>query len=294
MHPLIQLLRPHQWIKNGFVFAGLLFSHSWHDAALVQQALQAFVAFCLISSAVYAVNDLLDREQDRRHPVKSKRPLASGTVGVPAALLLAGLCLLLGLGLVLGALAPLGLPASQSAWVYLLYFGLNIAYSLGLKHVVVLDVFIIAAGFMLRLLAGTLGLGIVPSYWMLLCGLMLTLFLGFAKRRAELNTLLEASGDHRRVLDQYSVPLLDQFLSLTAMGAVVTYGLYTVSEETVALHGTTHLMATVPVVLYGVLRYLYRLQRQGGGGDPARELLNDPHLLWVFFIWLALVIGLLA
>ncbi len=294
MHPLIQLLRPHQWVKNGFVFAGLLFSHSWNDPDLTLQALSAFVAFCLISSAVYVMNDLLDREQDRCHPEKCRRPLASGAVSVPAALVLAAICLLLGLGLAFGLLTALGLPASQTPWVFVAYCLLNVAYSLGLKQVVVLDVFIIAAGFMLRLLAGTLGLGIWPSHWLLLCGLMLTLFLGFAKRRAEMNVPVAAGGQHRQVLDQYTPTMLDQFTTLSAGATMMAYSLYTVSAETIALHGTPWLIATVPCVLYGLLRYLYRLHRAGGGGDPARELLTDPHLLGTFGLWFVLVIWLLA
>ncbi|MBA3032528.1 MAG: decaprenyl-phosphate phosphoribosyltransferase [Gammaproteobacteria bacterium] len=293
MHSLIRLMRIHQWVKNGFVFAGLLFSHSWSDPDLLLQGLAAFIAFCLISSAVYVMNDLVDREQDRRHPEKRHRPLASGAVSVPAALVLAGVCLLLGLGLALGLFAPLGVPASQAPWVFVAYFVMNVAYSLGLKHVVVLDVFIIATGFMLRLLAGTLGLSIWPSHWLLLCGLMLTLFLGFAKRRAELNVLAVEGGSHRPVLDRYTPAMLDQFTTLSAGATVMAYSLYTVSDETIALHGTPWLIVTVPCVLYGLLRYLYRLHH-AGGGDPARELLTDPHLLAIFFIWLTLVVWLLA
>ncbi len=287
MHPLIKLLRPHQWIKNGFVFVGLLFGHAWHDPDKIALALAAFAAFCLLSSAVYVMNDLADREQDRRHPDKRHRPLASGTVSVPAAVGLGLLCLLGGLALAITV-------AGAAPWIFFAYLLLNAAYSSGLKHVVILDVFIIAAGFMLRLLAGTVGIGIAPSHWLLLCGLMLTLFLGFAKRRAELNALVEASAGHRRVLEHYSAPLLDQFLSLTAMGTVVTYSLYTVSAETLAQHGTTQLIATVPFVLYGMLRYLYRLHRRGGGGDPSRELFADGHLLAAFFCWLATVLVVLA
>jgi len=287
MHPLIKLLRPHQWIKNGFVFVGLLFGHAWHDPAKVTMALAAFAAFCLLASAVYVMNDLADREQDRLHPDKRHRPLASGTVGTGAAIALGLFCL----G---GGLALAFTVAGSAPWIFLAYLLLNAAYSASLKHVVILDVFLIAAGFMLRLLAGTLGIGIAPSQWLLLCGLMLTLFLGFAKRRAELNALMEQSAGHRRVLEHYSAPMLDQFLSMTAMGTVVTYGLYTVSTETVALHGTANLMLTVPFVLYGMLRYLYRLHRQGGGGDPARELLRDGHLLAAFFGWLGTVLAVLA
>lgn len=291
MHPLIRLLRPHQWVKNVFVLVGLLFGHGWSDAVLVPQALAAFAAFCLISSAVYVMNDLIDREQDRRHPEKRRRPLASGQVSVGAAAGLALLCLLAGFGLVSGVS---GLPASQAPWIFVAYVLINIGYSLGLKHVVVLDVFLIAAGFMLRLLAGTLGIGILPSHWLLLCGLMLTLFLGFAKRRAELNALAQESKHHRRVLDDYTAPMLDQYITLSAAATVIAYSLYTVSEETIRLHGTPWLIATVPCVIYGLFRYLYRLHQERGGGDPARELLTDRHLLGVALSWLALVVWLLA
>lgn len=294
MHPLIRLMRPHQWVKNGFVFVGLLFGHAWRNADLVAQALSAFIAFSLISSAVYVMNDLVDREQDRLHPQKCRRPLASGAVSVQAALWLGGGCLLAGCGLVAGAFGFAGLPGSQAAWIFLVYLLMNVGYSMGLKHVVILDVFIIATGFMLRILAGTLGIGIQPSHWLLLCGLMLTLFLGFAKRRAELAVLVAEGKQHRPVLDEYTPTMLDQFITLSAGATVLAYSLYTVSEETIALHGTRWLIVTVPCVVYGLLRYLYRLHRAGGGGDPARELLTDPHLLGTFALWLSLVAWLLT
>ena len=283
---LLRLLRPHQWLKNGFVFVGLLFGHAWHDAARTGSALLAFAAFCLLSSAVYVFNDYIDREQDRRHPEKKRRPLASGAVAVPAALALAAACLAGGLAL--------AFFASRAPWIFVAYLVLNAAYSLGAKHVVILDVFIIAAGFMLRILAGTVGIGIAPTHWLLLCGLMLTLFLGFAKRRAELNALLEDSAGHRRVLEHYTETMLDQFIGVAATGTVVSYALYTVNPETIALHGTPWLIATVPFVLYGLLRYLFLLHRRGGGGDPARELLTDHHLLAAFSGWLILVTAMLG
>ena len=283
----LRLLRPHQWLKNGFVFVGLLFGHAWTDQARLGQALAAFVAFCLLASAVYVMNDLIDRAQDRLHAGKKSRPLAAGTVGVSKAVVLATVCLVAG-----GAVA--WLLAGSAPWVFLAYVVLNVSYSFGLKHVVILDVFIIAAGFMLRLLAGTLGLGIAPSQWLLLCGLMLTLFLGFAKRRAELNALLADSAGHRRVLEHYTAPMLDQFIGIAASATVISYALYTVSAETAALHGTRGLIATVPFVLYGMLRYLWRLHARGGGGDPAQELLSDPHLLAATAGWLLLVLALLG
>jgi len=286
MPPLIRLLRPHQWLKNGFVFVGLLFGHAWSDPALVQAALLAFAAFCLLSSAVYVFNDIVDREQDSRHPEKRNRPIASGAVGIPAAAVLGAVCLVGGL--------VLAFVASAAPWIFVAYLALNAAYSLGLKHVVILDVFIIAAGFMLRILAGTIGVGIAPTHWLLLCGLMLTLFLGFAKRRAELEALSADGASHRRVLEHYTPRMLDQFIVLAATGTVVSYALYTVSPETIALHGTPWLIASVPFVLYGLLRYLFLLHRRGGGGDPARELLRDVHLLASFAGWLAVVVAMLA
>lgn len=286
MPPLLRLLRPHQWIKNGFVFVGLLFAHGWNDPAKVKLALGAFVAFCLVSSAVYVFNDLIDREQDRMHPRKAGRPLASGSVSVPAAMVLMLLCA--AGGLVIGYA-----HGGRQPQIFAGYLALNVAYTLGLKHVVILDVFLIACGFMLRILAGTSGIGIAPSQWLLLCGLLLTLFLGFAKRRAELNALAEDSGGHRAVLEHYSEALLDQMITVAAAGVLVTYSLYTVAPETIALHGTNRLFYTVPFVLYGMFRYLFLLHRRGGGGDPALEVVTDRHLLAAMAGWLATTLWLL-
>lgn len=284
--PYLRLLRPHQWIKNGFVFVGLLFGHGWREPALVTAAVEAFIAFCLISSAVYVMNDLVDREQDRVHPKKCKRPLASGAVSPGAGVALMLLCAAAGIGLAAqGSVTLIG--------VFAAYVLLNIGYSFGLKHVVILDVFIIATGFMLRILAGTLGIGIAPSQWLLLTGLLLTLFLGFAKRRAELNALDEGAVSHRRVLEHYSDVLLDQMITITAAGVIVAYALYTVAPETVRLHGTDKLIHTVPFVLYGMFRYLYLLHQRGGGGDPAQEILRDPHLIIAGVGWLGVTLFLL-
>lgn len=287
---LIRLLRPHQWVKNGFVLVGLLFGHAWTDPVLLGRGLWAFAAFCLLSSAVYVFNDLLDREQDRQHPRKRHRPLASGRVGVPAALVLLALCLIGGLVLAFTRAAN----TSWAPWIFVAYLLINGVYSLGAKHVVVLDVFLISAGFMLRLLAGTLGLGIDPSQWLLACGLMLTLFLGFAKRRAELAALASQGGTHRRVLEDYSEALLDQFTTATLACTVVSYSLYTLSAETVALHGSNHLFLTVPFVLYGLFRYLFLLHHRGGGGDTASDLFTDPHLILAGAGWLATVLAVLT
>ena len=293
-HPvdLLRLLRPHQWIKNGLVLIGLLFGNVWHDASLVAAVLLTLLAFCLASSGVYIINDLFDREQDRRHPVKCRRPLAAGTVSVNAAVALA---VLLGFGAI--ALALLASPAA--AWIILAYWVLNAAYSTSLKHMVLLDVFAIAGGFMLRIFAGTLGVGIAPSEWLVLCGLMLTLFLGFTKRRAEIMALervdgAQAPGSHRRVLDHYTPALLDKMIGISASAVIISFSLYTMSPATVELHGTSHLIYTVPFVLYGVFRYIYLLHEQRAGGDTASDLLRDKHLLVTVAAWFGVTLWLIT
>ena len=283
---VLQLLRPHHWTKNGFVLAGLLFSHGWGDATLVAAALLATTAFCLASSAVYAFNDALDAPRDREHPEKNGRPVARGAIAPAAAHAIAAALAVLALGIALWT-------GARVAALVAAYVGLNAAYSLGLKHMPVLDVFIIAAGFMLRLLAGTWGIGIEPSRWLLACGFLLTLFLGFAKRRAELDRLADDAGQHRAVLESYTLAFLDRAVFACALGMVITYALYTVAETTVALHGTEHLIWSLPWVLLGTFRYLFRLHYRGGGGDPAQELLRDPMLAAAALGWVATVAWLI-
>ena len=280
-------MRPYQWVKNTFVFTGLMFGHAWHDPNLVTQVVVAFIAFCLVSSAVYIINDIVDLEQDRHHPKKFQRPLASGRVSIMAAAMLAGLLGVLGLGL--------AYAASKIVLLILVAYALmNIAYSLRLKHVVILDVFIIASGFMLRILAGTLGVGIPPSQWLLLCGLMVTLFLGFTKRRAEIIALAEDKAAHRKVLEHYSPVLLDKMIGVTAAGLIMSYSLYTMNPDTIRIHGTPNLIYTVPFVMYGVFRYIYLLHHQRRGGDPSHDLVRDPHLFIVVGAWLVTTILLIA
>ena len=284
---VVQLLRPHHWVKNGFVLAGLLFGHAWDRPGYVAAALAATLAFCLAASAVYAFNDALDAERDRGHPDKNGRPVARGAVSAAAALGIAALLAAAALGIA----AWSGWRVAATAGAYL---ALNAAYSLGLKDIPVLDVFAIAAGFMLRLLAGTWGIGIEPSRWLLACGFLLTLFLGFAKRRAELERLAHDASQHRAVLESYSLAFLDNAVLACVVGMVVTYALYTVSAETVALHGTEQLIWTLPWVLLGSFRYLFRLHYRGGGGDPTLELLRDPLLAASALAWVATVAWLIG
>jgi 4-hydroxybenzoate polyprenyltransferase len=274
----LRLMRPHQWLKNGFVLVGPFFAHAWHDEGVVQAVLLSVVAFCFISSAVYVVNDLTDISADQRHPTKRLRPLAAGTVSIPAAVVLALL-------LFVTAMLAAWLASTAVALIVTLYLLLNLAYSWRLKRVVILDVFIIAAGFMLRILAGTSGIGIEPSSWLLLTGLMVTLFLGFSKRRSELAVMEHCGESSRAVLENYSLPMLDLMIGVCSAGVVMAYSLYTMSAETIAVHHTDKLVYTVPFVLYGLFRYLYRTFADDLGEDPARDLLRDPHLLLTVVGW---------
>ncbi|WP_143221991.1 decaprenyl-phosphate phosphoribosyltransferase, partial [Acetobacter fabarum] len=247
--------------------------------------------FSAISSAVYIINDMIDVDADRLHPKKCKRPIASGEISVRSALILAIL-------LITSAFA-LGVSISLWAFVFLaLYMVINLGYSIRWKHIPVIDVFLISSGFMLRILIGTVGLGIQPTSWILLCGFMLTLFLGFAKRRAEL-LALENNNDVnpasiRRVLDDYSPEMIEQLTAISAACTIICYSLYTVSPETVARHHTTNLIYTVPFVVYGIFRYLFLLHRGTGGNDTARDMLQDPHLLVTGLLWFVVIIGLIS
>lgn len=283
----MELMRPQQWVKNAFVLVGLVFGHAWRDMAMVWAGLGATLAFCLASGAVYAFNDARDAEQDRGHPDKRTRPVARGAVSPEEAMGIAGS----------GVAASLAL-AAWIDWkvgaIVGVYLALSAAYTLWLKRVPVVDVVVIAAGFMLRLLAGTLGIGIEPSRWLLACGFLLTLFLGFAKRRAEIERLAQDAALHRAVLEDYSIRFLDKAIALCAAGMVGTYAWYTLAAETALMHGTGSLVLTLPWVLLGTGRYLYRLRLRGGGGDPAEELLRDPLLTVAVAGWIATVLWLIG
>lgn len=283
----IELLRPQQWVKNAFVLVGLVFGHAWRDSVKIDAALWTTLAFCLASGAVYAFNDARDAAQDRDHPDKRNRPVARGAVSVAQAILLA-------IVVAAASLALAGWVGVRAAAIVAAYLALSAAYSLGLKRVPVLDVVVIAAGFMLRLLAGTFGIGIEPSNWLLACGFLLTLFLGFAKRRAEMASLAEDAAQHRAVLEDYSVGFLDKAIVLCAVSMIAAYAWYTLAPETALLHGTGSLALTLPWVLLGTSRYLYRLRFRGGGGDPAVELLRDPLLAAAVLGWIATVLWLIG
>jgi len=285
---LVELMRAHQWMKNGFVFVGLIFGHAWTDPGMILAAVLAAAGFSLAASAIYIINDFADLPRERAHPVMRQRPLASGRVSAHAARVLCAL--LLGGAVVLAWLASPGVLVIVAAYV-----AMNVAYSHALKHIVVLDVFVIAAGFILRILAGTLGIGIAPSQWLLVCSLLLTLFLGFAKRRAELiKSARSGVTAHRKTLALYSAELLDKYIGICAGGAIVAYSLYAMSPETARLHGTQHLVYTVPFVVYGIFRYLYLLHAAQAGTDTSRDLARDRHLIICVLGWLAATLVLIA
>jgi 4-hydroxybenzoate polyprenyltransferase len=284
---LLKLMRPHQWTKSLFVFTGLIFSHGWTDATLTQSVIYAAIAFSLLSSGVYIVNDIFDIESDRRHPRKKNRPLAAGKVAITLAAPWAAVLIIMALAM--------GYWISAQVFILLLaYLALNAGYSAGLKQIAILDVFLIAAGFMLRILVGTEGVGIPPSQWLLLCGLMITLFLGFTKRRAELMVVTDSGKRSRKVLEQYDLPTLDTYIAITATSAVITYGLYAMSADTIRIHGTSNLVYTLPFVIYGVMRYIFRLHRHQRGEDPAKELITDPHIIVTVLAWIVVVMWLIG
>jgi 4-hydroxybenzoate polyprenyltransferase len=278
-------LRPRQWIKNAFVWAGFLFARQWRDVTLAANVGIAFIAFCLLASAVYVGNDWIDREADRIHPIKRDRPIASSRVSGTA---VAAMCIVLGAA----AVALAAWVGAALVAVLLAYVLLNAAYSLGLKRAVIVDVIAVSLGFLLRILAGTLGVGIAPSPWLLMCGLMLTLLLGFGKRRAELSAVAPDAG--RSVLADYSPELLDRLITVCVSGTLIAYSLYTISPETIRLHGSANLVYTVPIVTYALFRYLYLLDQRHAAEDPARLMLSDRHLQMSAVAWLAAVIWIIG
>jgi 4-hydroxybenzoate polyprenyltransferase len=276
---IFKSLRPQQWIKNLFIFAPLIFSRNILNQPLFFKTVAAFAAFCLISSAHYIFNDLRDIEEDRRHPLKSKRPLASGRLKKGPAVV--AMILIGAAGLALAA--SIGRPFLIIAASYLV---LQTAYSMWLKHVVILDVFVIAAGFLIRVVAGGLAIQVEISSWLLICTILLSLFLAMGKRRYELVLLDKDAASHRPILKEYNTYLLDQMISVVTASTLLAYCLYTISAETVAKFGTRNLIFTVPFVLYGIFRYLYLIHQKAEGGTPEALIIRDKPLLADIFLWI--------
>ena len=279
---IIGSLRPRQWTKNLFVLAPLVFSKSLFIYPLNLIAVEAALLFCLASGCVYIMNDLLDIENDRRHPVKANRPLASGRLSVRQAIvaefLLVPICLLLSYHL---GFAFLLMVAG--------YLVLCLAYSLFLREVILLDVFIIALGFMMRIVAGAVVIDVKLSQWIIMCSLLLALFLALSKRRHEAVLMGLDAHKHRSVLKDYNQSFLDQAIAVVAASTLITYGLYTMSANVLTQFGNNHLVFTFPLVVYGILRCLYLSHSKVDHTDPIGFLFNDRHMLAVVCLWTILV-----
>ncbi len=286
LHTLAKLARPGHWIKNSVVLAALFFAGVASDKDSVFLALAAAGVFCLISSAIYTLNDIIDRQQDKQHPLKKSRPLASGDISVPAATIF---FVFLAMSGIVGA----WLIGHNLIIIAGLFFILNILYSYWLKHLVILDVMAIALGFVLRGYAGAAAIDVPASKWMIINTLFLALFLGFGKRRHELVFLEENATAHRKILSKYSPYLLDQLIGVVTATVVVIYLLYTISTEVSEKLGTEYLYFTVPFVVYGVFRYLYLIHKEYEGGSPTRLLISDKPLLIDVILWLITVILIL-
>jgi 4-hydroxybenzoate polyprenyltransferase len=278
-------LRPRQWVKNLFVFAAVIFSQKLFTPA-VWQAAQAFLIFCALSGAMYLFNDVVDRDKDRLHPRKRERPVAAGLLS-PRAAVVAGF-LFLAAALVAAALVSRGLLMVATGYVVLLT-----AYSIGLKHIVIVDVIVVACGFVLRAVAGAVAVDVEISGWLLICTVQIALFLALGKRRHEYLTLEGEAARHRPILAEYSAALLDQMIAVVTASTVTAYALYTMSAETVAKFHTQWLPVTLPFVLYGIFRYLYLLYRKELGGNPSEVVLNDRPLLINAVCWIAAVLVIL-
>jgi len=278
MPALLLSLRPSQWTKNVLVFAGLIFGEKLLDPSAAGRAALAFAVFCLLAGVVYIVNDVHDREGDRRHPEKRRRPIAAGDVSPQLALTFAGI-------LAISALA-IALTISRAFFsVSLLYVVLLVLYTMSLKHVVIMDALTLASGFVIRAWAGAIAVDVTMSHWLLLLTLLGALFLALSKRRAELVMLADGAVQHRAILAEYSPYLLDQMISVVTASTLLAYAFYTIDPETVAKFGTDRLLWTVPFPLYGIFRYLYLVHQRDGGGNPSEMLLTDRPLLGCVALW---------
>jgi 4-hydroxybenzoate polyprenyltransferase len=278
-------LRPAQWTKNLLVFAGLLFGRRLFDTRAILAAIGAFAVFCMLSGVVYIINDISDRESDRRHPRKAQRPIASGALPVKTAVAAA-----FAIGaLALAGASVLGLPFLAVAVAYL---ALQALYSGPLKHIVIIDVLTLAIGFVLRAVAGAVAVNVEISHWLLVCTILLALFIALAKRRHEIVLLADGAANHRPILGEYSAYLLDQMIAVVTASTLIAYVFYTISPETQEKFGTPWLGLTIPFPLYGIFRYLYLVHRRDGGGSPADLLLTDRPLLVCVAVW-ALAVALI-
>lgn len=280
---LFRSLRPKQWTKNVAIFAALVFSQRLFEPSFFLETLLAFFLFCFISGSVYILNDVVDLEQDKKHPQKSKRPIAAGKLKPSVAIATGVIILMLATTIAFSLSFPFGMVAVS-------YLILQILYSFYLKHVVILDVFSVASGFVLRVVGGAEVIHVPISSWLLICTILLSLFLAMSKRRHELILLEDNAVHHRKILYEYSPYFLDQMISVVTSSTVIAYALYTMSEETVKKFHTDNLKFTIPFVIYGIFRYLYLIHQKNEGGNPEMVLLTDKPLIINILLY-GLVVG---
>jgi 4-hydroxybenzoate polyprenyltransferase len=283
---LILAMRPVQWAKNGVIFAALIFDRQLNLAHVgpFLRTLAGFAIFCLLSGVVYLINDIADVESDRQHPEKRRRPIASGRLPIPVAVAASAI--------ILAAILPLSFLLSPAfALVVIAYFVQNLLYSKWIKHVAILDVFFIALGFVLRVAAGVTLITVTRfSPWLYVVTTLGSLYIGFGKRRAELALMAEEANTTRRVLSGYSLPLLDQYLTIVSATTIVAYSLYTFSAPNLPKNDV--MMLTIPFVIYGIFRYMYLVQMRGCGGAPEEIMLHDRPLQVTVVLWLATVLAI--
>lgn len=282
----IKALRPHQWVKNAFVIAPLIFSGLFLESSAVYAALWSCLGFCLCASSIYLINDTVDYQRDQAHPKKRHRPIASGQVNRGVAVILAVVCVLGGFWV--------GAGLNQATlWTLISYVVMNLAYSLGLKHLFLVDVFFIAFGFLLRVSVGAFAIEVSLSPWLLLCTLFIALFLGLCKRRHERASLGEDAVKHRALLASYSLPFLDQLILITASATLMSYALYTIDPLVCARLKTNGLILTLPLVLFGIFRYLGLVYQRQEGGSPTQVVLRDRGIQIILALYLSICITLI-
>ena len=283
---LIAAMRPKQWTKNLVIFAGLVFSQNFFHLGFLKVSVLAFIAFCLNASSVYIINDIKDLEQDRLHPVKKFRPLPAGRISTRQAAFLSVILAVISLALAFWLNLHYGALLA-------LYWVMMIVYSFALKHVVIVDIMIISAGFIIRAVSGAVVLDVMISRWLLACAIFLSLFLILAKRRNEIVELGANASEHRAILDEYGERFLDQMIAVVTACTVISYVLYTLDPGTVQKFHTANLILTVPFVIYGIFRYLYLVYQKNMGGRPEMILLADRPLLLSVFLWVAVSVFIL-
>jgi 4-hydroxybenzoate polyprenyltransferase len=274
----LRLARPEQWVKNVFLFAGLIFSREFRSPASILQSLFAFAVFCVLSSAGYILNDIIDSKEDLLIGSKAKRPLAAKKV-------MPGTAIALAIILIAAGLAGAFLVNRFFLHFAAMYVLLSVSYSMFLKHIVILDVLVISVGYVLRAVAGAAAISVEISAWLILCTFLVALFIILSRRRAEIMLLGDAAVQHRKVLFQYSVVLLDKMIAVSASACLVSYCIYTLAPGTVDKFHTTNMIYTIPFVVYGLFRYLYIADRKTGADAPSRALVTDIPLISSLFLW---------